>query len=149
MAAAVAPGWVLTSVAGVISADGGAKATVVSAPDPFTVQIPGLIWPAGYLAVILLLGGVALLALRVGAGLPVLARHREADPGVNPPDTAWAAYLMIGAPRPAWLRFRARLGRLRAATTLMLELSEREIAERPVWLWLATTLALGWLLTQR
>jgi hypothetical protein len=34
-------------------------------------------------------------------------------------------------------------------TVAALELSEREVAERPVWLWLATTLALTWLLTQR
>jgi hypothetical protein len=149
VAAAVAPGWVLTSVAGVISADGGAKATVVSAPDPLSVQIPGLIWPAGYIAVILLLGGIALFALRLGAGLPAVPRLGAGDPGVPPPKAAWAAYLLVGAPPPAWLRFRSRLGRFRAATTLMLELSEREIAERPVWLWLATTLALGWLLTQR
>jgi hypothetical protein len=148
-AAAVAPGWVLTSVAGAIASDGGTAATIVTAPDPLAVQIPGLLWPAGYLTLLMLLGGLALFALRVAAGLPALPRRSVRELEVTPALAGWAAIPLIGAPPPVLLRLRSGLGRAYRVTVAALELSEREVAERPVWLWLATTLALTWLLTQR
>jgi hypothetical protein len=148
-AAAVAPGWVLTSVAGAIASDGGTAAAIVTAPDPLAVQIPGLLWPAGYLTLLMLLGGLALFALRVAAGLPALPRRSVRELEVSPALAGWAAIPLIGAPPPVLLRLRSGLGRAYRVTVAALELSEREVAERPVWLWLATTLALTWLLTQR
>jgi hypothetical protein len=149
MAAAVAPGWVLTSVAGVMASDGGTATSIVTAPDPLAVQIPGLLWPAGYLTLLLLLGGLALLALRVAAGVPALPGRPLRAPEATPLVAGWAAIPLIGGPQVFLLRLRSGLGRAYRVTVAAFELSEREVAERPVWLWLATTMALTWLLTQR
>ena len=148
LGAALLPGWVLTSVAAPIAFAGVAVTTPVTAPDPFVVQLASLVWPVGYLTILLALGGGAYLALRYAAGIPVWPEWHPGTAAEPPSAPAWLA-----APRAAlagsWRHLQAGSMRLLRVGALAVELSERELAERPIWLWLTTTAAIGWLMAQR
>ncbi len=137
--AAALPGGVLAWVAAPIANPGGAGLLPLTTPDPLSVQLPGLLWPAGYLAVIVVLLGSGLWAFNVIFDRP--PPEFEAVVPASPPAAA------IG-----WVRgaraFRVTL-RTARAVRLGLGISSRELAERPVWMWLAATLTVAWLLVQR
>ncbi|MHB8312510.1 MAG: hypothetical protein ACYDD0_04330 [Candidatus Dormibacteria bacterium] len=148
LGAAVLPGWVLTTLAGPIAFAGSAGTTGLTAPDPLVVQIGSTVWPAGYLAILLALGGFAFLALRFAVGLPVWPPRASAPAEQSPATTSWR----VAFPAPiatGWSYLLRGSDRLRSAGSLVVELAERDLAERPVWLWLATISVVGWLMAQR
>jgi len=145
---AMLPGWVLTSLAGPIAFAGSAASTGLTAPDPLVVQIGSTVWPVGYLALLMGLGGLAYLALRYAVGLPIW----PAPASAQPEQPVAAALWRVSFPAPitiGWSHLLTWIDRLLRAGSLAAELAERDLAERPVWLWLATISVVGWLMAQR
>ena len=140
---AIAGGWVLTGLGAALAFSGANVPVPVTAPDPLLLQLPGILFPQGYLAVLAGLLLLAVLAFRYAAGLPVIA-GASAEPalvgGVAPP--GWARRLDFQGVQSA-------LSRARQVAETGLALAERELAERPVWLWLTTAAAIAWLMAQR
>ncbi len=148
LGAALLPGWVLTSIAAPVAFAGAGGASPLVAPDPFVVQFASLVWPVGYVTILMALAGVAYGALRYATGIPVWpnSRPRPASPApLAPARVAAARALVAGRSR----RVRHICKRLLGAGALVVELCERELAERPIWLWLSTTAIIGWLMSQR
>lgn len=139
-AAALLPGLALTLVAQPIITNGAGSILPLTAPDPLSLEVPGMLWPAGYLAVIGTLGGTAFGLLRWLSRSPAPAEVPEMESG------SWPSWTRVGE---GLAGARQRLDRPLGALRLGMRLAERELAERPVWLWLATALAAGWLLAQR
>ncbi|MHB8554413.1 MAG: hypothetical protein ACYDCB_01920, partial [Candidatus Dormibacteria bacterium] len=116
--------------------------------DPFVVQLASLVWPVGYVTILMALAGVSYSALRYATGIPVWPNGHPGpapEPQPGPARVAAARAFVAGRSRPA----RHVFNRLLRAGALAVELSERELAERPVWLWLSTTAVIGWLMSQR
>ena len=143
VAGSIAGGWVLTGLASAIAFSGATVPVAVTAPDPLLVQLPGILYPQGYLALLALLVWVAVTALRYAAALPVGPAHIA--PSAGAPEAAPRS--LVPAVDLSGVQSAARWA-LRAVT-VGLELSERELAERPVWLWLSTAAAIAWLMAQR
>lgn len=144
-AAAIVPGAVVTLVAGTLAAPGTVSHSPLSAPDPLVVQGPSLIWPGGYLVLLGVLAWVGLQAMRraLGAGAGVAGRVRATPPAPVAPLPRGLAALA------AWWSRLPRTGQEARRWYLMLvNLADREVGERPVWLWIATTAVAAWLLTE-
>ncbi len=147
LAASLLPGWTLTLAGGALAGDAAGGGSVITAPDALSVQVGGVLWPGGYFAILL---GLALTLL----ALVWVARDAPRQPGYAgtlPPQLPFGAPLL-------GRRLRARLALalpapdLRQAagrwTQLVSALAQREVAERPVWLWLATAAAVGWMFAE-
>jgi hypothetical protein len=142
-AAAIVPGGVITLAAGTLAAPGTVAQSLLSAPDPLVVQGPSLIWPGGYLALLAILAWGGLWAMRLALGASVPAAER-----------AWAGTPTPALPLPprlaALVAWGSRLPRLaqevRGWYLLLVNLADREVGERPVWLWIVTTAVAAWLL---
>jgi len=148
LAAALVPGWVLTSVAALIAFPGAAVASGLTAPNPFVVQLGSTLWPLGYLVILLGLAAVAWLALRYAVGLEVWAGSPSGQPG-EPARAPWGRIRLPAAAESAGRELLAWSKRIAGAGSLALELADRDLAERPIWLWLATAAIVGWLMVQR
>ncbi|MGH7642791.1 MAG: hypothetical protein ACRENX_07230 [Candidatus Dormibacteria bacterium] len=142
--AALLPGWVVTVAAPALAGPGTATSGLISAPDALVVLAPGLLWPGGYLILLVVVVGGGWWALRMAAG----SGPTEPVP-------------LVGS-APPWLVLRGRLGALvdsgvvapswtrevRGWYSILVNLADREVAERPVWLWLAAAAAAAWLLAE-
>jgi hypothetical protein len=137
-AAALLPGGLLQAIAAPVTTGGALGLLVVTAPDPLTVQLPGLLWPGGYLAVVAVVFAGGYWGVREVLGRPAPRRGPLAEPQRSDP---WRL--------PRWEEGRVVAGTARRALTAGLRISAREMAERPVWMWLAASLAVSWLLVQR
>ncbi|MHB8330671.1 MAG: hypothetical protein ACYDEA_00560 [Candidatus Dormibacteria bacterium] len=148
LCAALMPGWVLNSIAAPVAFAGAGGVSPLVALDPFVVQLASLVWPVGYVTILMALAGVSYSALRYATGIPVWPNGHPGpapEPQPGPARLAAARAFVAGRSRPA----RHVFNRLLRAGALAVELSERELAERPVWLWLSTTAVIGWLMSQR
>ncbi|MHB1639972.1 MAG: hypothetical protein ACYCUD_09065 [Candidatus Dormibacteria bacterium] len=145
VAGAIAGGWILTGPVAAIAFSGAAVPAPITSPDPLSVQIPGILYPQGYVALLALLLLLALGAVRYAAGATVWPRW-DYSASLDGTAEAMPAPFRVNLDLSRWMR---RLGRVGRAVILGLDLSERELAERPVWLWLATTFAVAWLMAQR
>ena len=137
-AAALLPGGLLQAIAAPVASSGALGLLVLTAPDPLSVQLPGLLWPGGYLAVVAVVfaGGYWGVRELLGGSAPdrgLVAPSRRTHPW-RPP--RWEEGLVVA-------------GTARRALSAGLRISAREMAERPVWMWLAVSLAVSWLLVQR
>jgi hypothetical protein len=140
---AIAGGWALTGLASAIAFSGATVPVAVTAPDPLLLQLPGILYPQGYLALLALLLLIGASALRYAAGLPLSpSRPTFAAGAADAPRRELGRAVDLSG-----LESAARWA-LRSVTT-GLEMSERELAERPVWLWLSTAAAMAWLMAQR
>ncbi len=137
-AAALLPGGLLQAIAAPVITGGAFGLPVLSAPDPLSVQLPGLLWPGGYLAVVALVFAGGYWGVREVLGRPAADRGRLPS---SPWPDRWRP--------PRWEVGLMAAGRTRQALTAGLRISAREMAERPVWMWLAASLAVSWLLVQR
>ncbi len=143
VAGSIAGGWVLTGLAAAIAFSGATAPVAVTSPDPLLLQLPGILYPQGYLALLVLLLLAAIAALRYAAELPILPPV-EIHPAVE--SAAAMSALVPGVD----LSGVEGVGRWARRTVAMgLELSERELAERPIWLWVTTSAAIAWLMAQR
>lgn len=145
LAAALLPGWTITVAAASLATPGTAAASLLSAPDPLVVLAPGLLWPGGYLSLLVAVITVGAWAVRVASGAgPAAAAEAApaADRNETKPPPPVAALLGWGsaAPRVAT--------EVRGWYLILVNLADREVGERPVWLWLAATAAAAWLLTE-
>jgi hypothetical protein len=137
-AAALLPGGVLQGIAAPVTTDAATGLPVLTAPDPLSLQLPGLLWPGGYLALVavVLAGGYwgvrEVLGRSAQDESPVAASQRS---------ESWRP--------PRWEQGLVVAGTVRRALSAGLRISAREMAERPVWMWLAASLAVSWLLVQR
>ncbi|MGH7640179.1 MAG: hypothetical protein ACREN7_06640 [Candidatus Dormibacteria bacterium] len=142
-AAAALPGWAVTVAAAALVPPGQLGPTVLIAPDPLSLLAPGFLWPGGYLLVLGAVGLLAAGALRLAAG------PMSAGPAPPPAKAPPALVLPLA---PAWLRLQLVLlglgPRLLGGCATMLELADREVTERPVWIWLAGAVAAAWLLAE-
>ena len=145
VATALAPGWTLTVAAAALAPAGTSSASLLSAPDPLAVLAPGLIWPGGYLAILLALVGGGAGALQVATG----ARSRPTGAGL---DLAVSPVIPLPPQLARWLaregQPRSGPGEIRGWAATLVGLADRELAERPVWLWVATASAVAWLLAE-
>ncbi len=136
--AALLPGALLTEIAAPITTGGALGLVVLTAPDPLSVQLPGLLWPGGYLAMVAVVFASGYWGVREVLGMPAPERAPVATSG-RP---------RSGRP-PRWEDGLAVAATARRALSAGLRISAREMAERPVWMWLAASLAVSWLLVQR
>ena len=136
--AAVLPGGLITAIAAPVTTGGTLGLLVISAPDPLSLQVPGLLWPGGYLALAALVFGAGYWGVAQTLGVRRAVSGLEAGPPV--PATGRL---------PGWAGGGATVARVQSALSLGLQISAREMAERPVWMWLAASLAVSWLLVQR
>ncbi len=137
-AAAFLPGALLTEIAVPVTTGGALGLLVLTAPDPLSLQLSGLLWPGGYLAVVAVVFAGGYWGVREVLGVPA----PEPAPVPAPPRPS------PGRP-PRWGHGPVAVGMARRALSVGLRISAREMAERPVWMWLAASLAVSWLLVQR
>jgi hypothetical protein len=137
-AAALLPGGLLQAIAAPVTTGGGFGLLVLTAPDPLSVQLPGLLWPGGYLAVVAVVFAGGYWGVREVLGSSAPDRGKLSP---SPQPDGWRP--------PRWEVGLVAAGRARQALTAGLRISAREMAERPVWMWLAASLAVSWLLVQR
>ncbi|MGA8208129.1 MAG: hypothetical protein WB801_06450 [Candidatus Dormiibacterota bacterium] len=133
LAAALLPGWAITLAAGALASPGTTAGTLISSPDPLVLLVPGMILPGGYLVLLALLVGAGVWGMRLatGAASPVSeARGGEILPEIS--FTPKLEVLLTGsAEPPRWLT------EVRGWYSILVRLADREVGERPVWLWLA------------
>ena len=143
--AVIVPGWAITLAAAALAPPGTASLGLLSAPDPFVVLAPGLVWPGGYLALLALLVGGGGWALRLASGARSAGAEAPARAAVTPtvvlPDRL-AALIARVTSAPSWPR------EVRGWYVILISLADREVAERPVWLWVAAAAAAAWLLAE-
>ncbi|MGC1908426.1 MAG: hypothetical protein WA809_02345 [Candidatus Dormiibacterota bacterium] len=143
-AAAILPGWALTQAATSLAAPGTASLALLTAPDPLVILEPGLLWPGGYLVLLAALvgGGAFALRLAMGASTPVAEPTLPpAQPPVTLP-TRLAALVARTSSAPSWTR------EVRGWYATLVGLADREVSERPVWLWVAAAAVAAWLLAE-
>jgi hypothetical protein len=143
-AAAILPGWALTQAATSLAPPGTASLALLSAPDPLVILEPGLLWPGGYLVLLagLVGGGAWALRLAMGASTPVAEPTLPAaEPSVILP-TRLAAFVARTSSAPSWTR------EVRGWYATLVGLADREVSERPVWLWVAAAAVAAWLLAE-
>ncbi len=142
---AVVSGWVVTGVAGAVAFSGAQVTSPLTSPDPFSVELLGILFPVGYLALLTALVAVGWVALVFAFGSPRVTT-------VVKPEAVVLLESDLG--RRRWVavdlgRAVSWLTTAREVTMMGLSMAEREIAERPVWLWVVTTAAVAWLMAQR
>ncbi|MHB8394275.1 MAG: hypothetical protein ACYDC5_07180 [Candidatus Dormibacteria bacterium] len=138
-------GWAVNGLAGTISFSGAQITGPLSSPDPLSLAMPGLLLPAGYLALLTALLGIGWMALRYAFGPQPLEATGEV--GERP---VHSEELVPGGGGPLdSRRVLAFVKAVREVAAMGLAISERELAERPVWLWFATTATVAWLMAQR
>ncbi|MGC2192263.1 MAG: hypothetical protein WA751_08000 [Candidatus Dormiibacterota bacterium] len=144
IAAAILPGWVITYVATALAPPGTANLAVLSAPDPLVILAPGLIWPGGYLVLLagLVGGGAWALRLATGASSPVKEPLAQASEPAIVLSGRLAVLVGRGGSAPAWTR------EVRGWYATLIGLADREVSERPVWLWVVAAAAAAWLLAE-
>jgi len=143
-AAAILPGWALTMAATSLAPPGTASLALLSAPDPLVILAPGLLWPGGYLVLLggFVGGGAWALRLAMGANTRVAEPTLPAaEPSVVLP-THLAALVARASSAPSWTK------EVRGWYATLVGLADREVSERPVWLWLAAAAAAAWLLAE-
>ncbi|MGH7609086.1 MAG: hypothetical protein ACREOD_03945 [Candidatus Dormibacteria bacterium] len=141
LAASIFPGWVVMTAAGALAAPGTAAASVFSAPDPLVLTAPGLIWPGGYLALLAVLVAVGVGALGLAGNLAGgrLGNGREPPrPAAIPRPILLMRFLALGSWPPTLAP------EVRSWARLLIALADREVGERPVWLWLGAAAAAAW-----
>ncbi len=141
LASALVPGWAVMVGAAALPAV-GSGASALSAPDPLSLAGMGTIWPGGYLALLALILAVAVAGLRLAADRPLPTLFRTAPRGspANPPP--WVRELVRWRP-PARL-----LPETASWSRQLLGLADRELAERPVWLWVGAAGFAAWAVTE-
>ncbi|HVB13423.1 MAG TPA: hypothetical protein VNH38_01530 [Candidatus Dormibacteraeota bacterium] len=144
-AAAILPGWSLTVAAAALAPPGTTGLALLSAPDPLVILAPGLLWPGGYLVLLvgLVAGGGWALRLATGAR-PATSENlalAPTTPVVVLPERL-AGLVVRASSAPSWTR------EVRGWYSILVALADREVAERPVWLWVAATAAAAWLLAE-
>jgi len=144
LGAALLPGWAITLAAGALAPPGTASATLISSPDPLVLLVPGMILPGGYLVILAMLVGAGVWAMRLATGaLSTASQTRSGDilPEVSLPPRV--EFLLSGsAPPPHWLR------EVRGWYSILVRLADREVGERPVWLWLAAAALAAYMLAE-
>lgn len=144
LGAALLPGWAITLAAGALTSPGTTSATLISSPDPLVLLVPGMILPGGYLVllVVLLLAGVGAMRLATGARTTATeTRGGDILPEVSVPP-GLEVWLTGSADAPHWL------GEVRGWYSILVRLADREIGERPVWLWLAAAALAAYMLAE-
>lgn len=139
-AAAILPGWVVTYASAALAPPGTATVALLSAPDPLVILAPGLLWPGGYLVLLagLVVGGAWALRLATGFNAPM---GEPSAPPPSPPDGLAAAAAAGGST--------FSLGReVRGWYSILVGLADREVSERPVWLWVVVAAAAAWVLAE-
>lgn len=144
LGAALLPGWAVTLAAGALAPPGTTSATLISSPDPLVLLVPGMILPGGYLLLLAVLVGVSVWAMRLATGaLPTASQTRGGGilPEVSLP--ARLEVFLTGSARPPhWL------GEMRGWYSILVRLADREVGERPVWLWLAAAALTAYMLAE-
>jgi hypothetical protein len=141
----VAGGWAVTGVAAAFAFSTTAVTSPLTAPDPLLLQVPGLLYPVGYLAILLGMLLAAAAALRYALGLaprfwPSQAAESQVEP--EPPPG-------IPALRERLLQMSSSARSALGVLNFGLAMSEREVAERPIWLWMGLTALAAWFMAQR
>jgi hypothetical protein len=133
LAAAVLPGWAITLAAGALAPPGTSAGTLISSPDPLVLLVPGMILPAGYLVLLALLVGAGVWGMRLATG--AASSVSEARGGEILPELSFTPKLEVlltgSAEPPRWLT------EVRGWYSILVRLADREVGERPVWLWVA------------
>jgi hypothetical protein len=144
LAAALLPGWSITLAAGALAPPGTTSATLISAPDPLVLLVPGMIWPGGYLVLLALLVGAGVWAMRQATGARLSTT--EARGGAMAPEVLLPPRLEVlltgRAASPHWLI------EARGWYSIVARLADRELGERPVWLWLVVAAVAAYLLAE-
>ncbi len=144
VAAALLPGWAIAGAATAIAPPGVTSLSVLSAPDPLVVLAPSFIWPGGYLVLLAGLAGGAGWALRLATGSG-RARDERAVPASVP--------LVVMPERLAAMVSRSgsnhsRTREIRGWYSTLAALADREVGERPIWLWVGATAAAAYVLAE-
>jgi hypothetical protein len=144
LAAALLPGWAITLAAGALAPPGTISGTLISSPDPLVLLVPGMILPGGYLVLLALLVGAGVWGMRLATGTASTAG--ESRGGDILPEISFPAkleLLLIGSAEPPhWL------SEVRGWYSILVRLADREVGERPVWLWLAGAAVTAYLLAE-
>jgi hypothetical protein len=143
-AAAILPGWVMTFAASALAPPGTSSVALISAPDPLVILAPGLLWPGGYLVLLagLVGGGAWAMRLAIGTNSPIAEPTALATvPSIVLPDRL-AAFVARGSSAPSWTR------EVRGWYSTLVRVADREVSERPVWLWVVAAAAAAWLLAE-
>lgn len=143
-AAAILPGWVMTFAASALAPPGTSSVALISAPDPLVILAPGLLWPGGYLVLLagLVGGGAWAMRLAIGTNSPIAEPTAAATvPSIILPDRL-AAFVARGSSAPSWTR------EVRGWYSTLVRVADREVSERPVWLWVVAAAAAAWLLAE-
>jgi len=143
-AAAILPGEVLTIAATSLAAPGTSSLTLLSEPDPLVILAPGLLWPGGYLVLLAGLVAAAGRAWRLanGGAPPVLDPEASFSPPYLIHSGGLARLLARRRSAPLWTKA------VRHWYSTAIGLADREVSERPVWLWVAGAAAAAWLLAE-
>jgi hypothetical protein len=143
-AAAILPGWVITYAATALAPPGTANLVVLSAPDPLVILAPGLIWPGGYLVLLAGLAGGGAWALRLATGARSPVKEPLAQESAPSIVLSGRLALLVGrgGSAPAWTR------EVRGWYATLIGLADREVSERPVWLWVVAAAAAAWMLAE-
>jgi hypothetical protein len=144
LGAALLPGWAITLAAGALAPPGTTAATLISSPDPLVLVVPGMILPGGYLVLLALLVGVGVWAMRLATGAlssGIETRGGEILPEVSLPHRL-EVVLTGSGDSPPWL------GEVRGWYSILVRLADREVGERPVWLWLAAAAVTAYMLAE-
>jgi len=143
-AAALLPGWAITVAATALAPPGTSSLSLLSAPDPLVILAPGLLWPGGYLILLagLVVGGGWALRLVTGPRPATTSPVAEATtPAVVLPGRLADLVAQSGS-APSWTR------EVRGWYSTLVGVADRELGERPVWLWVAVAAAAAWLLAE-
>ncbi|MGA7088318.1 MAG: hypothetical protein WA724_02555 [Candidatus Dormiibacterota bacterium] len=144
LAAALLPGWAITLAAGALAPPGTTAGTLISAPDPLVLLVPGLILPVGYLVLLALLVGAAVWGMRLATAAS--SAVSEAGGGEILPEVSLPPKLELvltgSSEPPRWL------GEVRGWYSILVRLADREVGERPVWLWLAAAAVAAYMLAE-
>jgi hypothetical protein len=144
LAAAVLPGWAITLAAGALAPPGTTAGTLISSPDPLVLLVPGMILPGGYLVLLALLVGAAVWGMRLATA--AISPGSEARGGEILPEVSFPPKLEVlltgSAEPPRWL------SEVRGWYSILVRLADREVGERPVWLWLAAAALTAYMLAE-
>ncbi len=141
----VAGGWVVTGVAAAFAFSTTAVTSPLTAPDPLLLEVPGLLYPVGYLAALVAMLLVGAIALRYALGLGPMRLHLGAVEPASDPELPLFLQSLGRRLGQASTSARSLLGVIDHG----LAISEREVAERPIWLWIGLTALAVWLMAQR